>query len=426
MTALVGVSEQGHRRIRRAAFAGHLVEWYEFSIYGVLSAYLASAIFPDQDPAAALALTWATFSIAFLVRPVGGVVLARFSDRRGRRSALLVTIVIMSAATVGIGLVPNFAAIGVLAPVLFVALRMAQGFAVGGEMPSAVPYFGETVRGGARPARSLSVLATGPWVAALAGALLAGVIARFVSPEQMVAWGWRIPFLLALPLGIVAIALRVVAPESDASQAVRQRGPSARPLREALRIAPRAMVWLAAVSLAFNVTIAMCLGGLTSEALLAGLPNEGSIWVSAAAYVAFIAFILAAGRALADVPPARVVRWGAVALAVLALPAIALARTGVLAAVIGGVVLLAIPVALFANPVYVAMSRAFPARVRASAGGLAFNLATAVSSLVATTTLAARNVLGFEYGLVVWAAIGVVGVVAVRRIDIQETRDVDG
>ena len=396
----------GDRRTRVAALSGHIVEWYEFSAYGLLAAYLANTLFPSTDSATSLALTWATFAVAFVVRPVGGIVLGRLADRAGRRTALLTTIVLMSAATAGIGLTPATEAIGAWALVLFIGLRMVQGFAVGGEMPSAVPYYNEALPDDHTLSRRISLLAVGPWIASLGAAIIASWLSGALSAQDMDSWGWRIPFLLGLPLGLIALVLRWSAPESTVfERLVVDAERSQHPVREAFRTAWRPILAFGALALAFNVCIGVCLTGLPSEALLAGLPREDALRVSAVSYVAFIVFILAVPRLTVEWSRTRLVVAGGTCALVVVTPAVTLARSGEFASTVLACVLMGLPVGVLAVPAYRAMSDLFPARIRASAGGIAFNAATALSSLVASTTLLFRTAFGLTEGLFIWVVL---------------------
>jgi MHS family proline/betaine transporter-like MFS transporter len=187
-----------------AGIIGTVVEWYDYAVYGFLATIIARQFFPSENETTALLAAFATLGIGFLARPLGGIGFGWIGDAFGRRTALVGTFSLMAVSTFGIGLIPNHASIGIAAPILLVACRLAQGFSAGGEWGSATAFMVEWApsnrRGLFGSFQQSSVaggLLLGSGIAALASALLA--------PEQMNDWGWRIPFLLGgvlLPIGI--------------------------------------------------------------------------------------------------------------------------------------------------------------------------------------------------------------------------------
>ena len=196
------------RRALVAGGVGNVVEWYDFAVYGAFATVVATTYFPGADPIAGLSASFAVFATAFLARPVGAVVFGRLGDRVGRRQVLVTVIVLMAAATAGIGLLPGHAAIGVLAPVLLVVLRAAQGLSVGGEAAGATAFVVEYAPEGRRGwygSWLWSTLALG-----VAGGIGVAVLLARVFPRELLEdRGWRLAFLVALPLGLVGLYLRL-------------------------------------------------------------------------------------------------------------------------------------------------------------------------------------------------------------------------
>ena len=197
-----------------AASIGNAVEWYDWTIYVTFSIFFATQIFPKENAALALISTLATYALAFFFRPLGGWLLGRFADLRGRRTAMMLTIVLMAGGSLAIGLLPTFAMIGWLAPVLLLLARIAQGMSLGGEVSNASAYLAEI----APPERrgrysSFFYISTGSavLVASLLGALLTAVL----TSDELAAWGWRIPFVIGGLLGLVGLWLRRAMPETD-------------------------------------------------------------------------------------------------------------------------------------------------------------------------------------------------------------------
>ncbi|MGP3683672.1 MFS transporter [Streptomyces sp. IBSNAI002] len=198
-----------------AGSVGNFVEWYEFGVYGSFATVIAARFFtPDGgDRAQALIAAYAAFAIAFFFRPLGALLFGRLADRAGRRPALVLAVCLMSGATALIGVLPAYSAIGALAPWLLTLLRSVQGLSAGGEFGGAVSLLTETAPTGRRGRhgawQSLTVA-----LGLLTGAGSAAALATLLSESALYAWGWRIPFLLALPLGAVALWLRLRLPES--------------------------------------------------------------------------------------------------------------------------------------------------------------------------------------------------------------------
>ncbi|HWF64414.1 MAG TPA: MFS transporter [Rhizomicrobium sp.] len=187
-----------------AAAAGNLLEWYDFVIYAFMAPYIAEKFFPSSDPLAGLLAVFATFGLGFVVRPLGGILIGRLGDTKGRKAALLVTIFLMAAGTAGIGLVPSRAAIGVLAPWLLLLCRLIQGFSAGGEWASATTFIYEWAPAGRRGFFS-SLQQSSVACGMLLGSGVAASFTSLLSKSQMADFGWRIPFLLGaliLPVGL--------------------------------------------------------------------------------------------------------------------------------------------------------------------------------------------------------------------------------
>jgi metabolite-proton symporter len=226
-------------RVVVASFIGTTIEWYDFFLYGTASALVFNRVFfPKLDPLAGTMASFATYAVGFFARPVGGVVFGHFGDRIGRKSMLVTTLMLMGLATFLIGVLPTYEQIGVAAPALLVFLRFVQGFGVGGEWGGAVLM---VVEHGHRGRRGLYA----SWVQAgvPAGSLLATAVLNacsFVSGDDFLTWGWRIPFLLGFALLGVGLFVRLQIYESPLFAEVRDRKQRAAvPFFDVLRRYPR-------------------------------------------------------------------------------------------------------------------------------------------------------------------------------------------
>ncbi|MGB8628986.1 MAG: MFS transporter [Xanthobacteraceae bacterium] len=204
-----------------AAVIGNALEWYDFIVFGFFTVIIARLFFPAESQYASLLLTTATFGVGFFMRPVGGVLLGIYADRRGRKASLLLIIGLMTLAIAMIGLAPTYAAIGVAAPALIVIARLLQGFSAGGEFASSTAFLIES----APPQRRGfygSWQMVGQGLAVLTGALLGALITRTLSPEAIESWGWRVPFLFGLVIGPLGLYIRRRLDETTAFLASRR------------------------------------------------------------------------------------------------------------------------------------------------------------------------------------------------------------
>lgn len=194
-----------HRAIAASAI-GNATEWFDYGIYAYGVTYISAALFPGGATEATF-FALATFAISFLVRPLGGLFWGPLGDRYGRKAVLGATIIMMAAATVGVGLIPDYAAIGFWAPLLLVVLRMIQGFSTGGEYGGAAIFMAEYAPDDRRGYYG-SFLEVGTLAGFCAGALLMLGFSLLLGDQTMHDWAWRLPFLLAGPLGLVGVFLR--------------------------------------------------------------------------------------------------------------------------------------------------------------------------------------------------------------------------
>jgi len=198
-----------------AAVIGNALEWYDFIIFGFLTPVISRLFFPANSEYASLLLTTATFGVGFFMRPVGGILLGIYSDRKGRKAALQLIIGLMTISIAAIAFAPTYAAIGVAAPVIILLARLLQGLATGGEFASATVFLIESA-----PSRHRGFYGSwqmvGQGLAVLMGALLGALVTRNLSPEALDTWGWRIPFLFGLVIGPVGIYIRRHLEETDA------------------------------------------------------------------------------------------------------------------------------------------------------------------------------------------------------------------
>lgn len=209
-----GISRRDLRRITAGSVIGNTIEFYDFSIYGTLTALVFGKLFfPNFDPAVGTLLAFGAFAVGFISRPLGGIIFGHFGDRFGRRPTLVVTLLVMGGATLIIGLLPTYAQIGTMAPILLISLRFVQGFGIGGEWGGAVSLMMESAPHKRRGLYGSAVQTGSGFGLILASATLT-ILLSTMSTAQLFAWGWRIPFLMSAILIVVGLVIRVVIPES--------------------------------------------------------------------------------------------------------------------------------------------------------------------------------------------------------------------
>ncbi|MDR1921147.1 MAG: MFS transporter [Candidatus Adiutrix sp.] len=236
-----------------AAAFGTFLEYYDFSCYGYVAAMLSSRFFPSDNPTVSLLATMAVFGSAFVVRPFGGIFFGLIGDKFGRKASLLITVILMGAISSCIGVLPTYEQIGIMAPVLLVIFRLLQGFSAGGEIGGAASY----IREWAPPERRSLYISFIPSIAVLGKAAAAGAAALAASlfVDQNSDWAWRAPFLLALPLMLGCLYLRLKIEDSpEFSQLAKSGGLSKAPMKELFS------TYLASVSKLFCCSLAQNIG----------------------------------------------------------------------------------------------------------------------------------------------------------------------
>jgi MHS family proline/betaine transporter-like MFS transporter len=196
-----------HRRVIFATSLGNALEFFYFTVYSFFAALIGKLFFPVDGLHGPLLLSFATFGAGFVVRPLGGIVIGAYADRRGRKAAMMLTIMMMTLGTATIGLAPTYAQIGIAAPLLIVAGRLIQGFSAGGEVGASTAFLMESAGPGMRGYLVSWQLAS-QGASALAGALCGVLLTRSLSPAALESWGWRVPFLFGLLIGPVGMYIR--------------------------------------------------------------------------------------------------------------------------------------------------------------------------------------------------------------------------
>lgn len=243
------VSPKARRKAFVGATVGHLIEWYDYGIYGFLAVYVGANFFISDDPLVEILSAFAVFALSFFVRPLGGLFFGPLADRIGRRATLLIVLTMMCGATMCIGLLPTAHAIGVAAPALLVFLRLVQGFSAGGEISTITAFISEYAKKGTRGFATSFLMVTAA-SGLMIGAIVGNGLSWALGSETMTEWGWRIPFLLAGPLGAIAIFIRMKLEDSPEFKTLQKENRlSKAPLREVLGYPRQLLLVGAAITL---------------------------------------------------------------------------------------------------------------------------------------------------------------------------------
>jgi len=397
MTDTTATLESSQSEIVKVAFAsavGTTVEWYDFFIYGTAAALVFNRqFFPEIDPLMGTLAAFATFGVGFFARPVGGVVFGHYGDRVGRKTMLVLSLLIMGVATFLIGFLPSYDQIGIWAPVLLVVLRLLQGFGVGGEWGGAVLMAVEH-----SPRAQRGFFGSWPQIGVPAGLLLATAVFTVFSAlpdEAFRAWGWRVPFLLSIVLVAVGLFIRLRIHESPAFLELQREGRQAKmPIVEVLREQPRpvliAMGLRVAENGAFYIFSVFVLTYITEQlGLSRSIALTGVLIAAAVEIVTIPAF-----AALSDRVGRRPVYLaGALLSLAFAFPFFWLMDTGSPTLIVLAIVIsLAVGHAAMYGPQAAFFSELFSTRVRYSGASLGYQLASVfaggLSPFIATALLA--------------------------------------
>ncbi|MFK0177320.1 glycine betaine/L-proline transporter ProP [Streptomyces xanthochromogenes] len=430
------------RRAVSAAALGNTMEWFDFGVYAYVAATLGKVFFPSSSPGAQVISTFATFAAAFVVRPIGGLVFGPLGDRVGRQKVLAVTMIMMAISTFAVGFLPGYKSIGLAAPILLLVCRLVQGFSTGGEYAGATTYIAEY-----SPDRMRGFLGSwldfGTFVGYSLGSGLVTVLTGVLSEDQMLDWGWRIPFYIAGPLGLIGLYMRLKLDETPAFQEAEERGrqaagrggatPEEEERLEQARMSGRgrlkevfthhwqAMLVCIGLVLLYNVTNYMVTSYLpTYMSTTLGQSELTSQLLVLGTMVLVVLTITAVGRSSDRYGRRPLFLWGGIAMVVLAVPVFQLIRQGGIVLPAIGCVVLGLLLVCFAGTSAATLPALFPTHLRYGGLSLAFNLS--VSLFGGTTPLVASalvNATGNElvpaYYLMVAGVIGVISALFLRE-----------
>ena len=361
------------RRAVRAAVIGNVLEWYDFAVYGYVATLISKTFFPSGDEVGALLATFGTFGLGFVARPLGGIVLGRLGDTRGRKAALLFTIFAMAIGTVGVGLIPTYASIGLAAPLLLVACRLLQGFAAGGEWGGATAFIVEWAPPGRRGFYASFQQASVAAGLVLGSGVAAG-LSTWLSPQQMESFGWRILFLLGAALVPVGFYMRRNIDETPAFRAARAEptGPATAPWRLAARAFGFTILW----TVSYYVILYYM---PTFTQTYAGLSRSAALWSNTLGLVVLVVAVPVMGLWSDRIGRKPLLLGCCAAFAILTYPLFALMLSGAsLPGIMAIQVLFGLMIAMFSGPGPAAIAEIFPTASRSTWMSTGYSLATCI------------------------------------------------
>lgn len=412
-----------YRKVALASAVGTSIEWYDYHVYSVASGLVIGRLFfTELDPFTATLAAFATFAIGFIARPLGGVVAGHLGDRIGRKQVMVLTLSLMGAATTLIGLLPTYDQIGVLAPVLLVALRLLQGLSAGGEWGGAALMAVEHAPANRRGVFGNFVQLGTPAGMFLANSVLLGLVAA-MPQAAFESWGWRVPFLLSVVMVVIGFVIRRAVAESPSFRAVRAADRTARlPVVEVLRRYPGRVALAIASFVGNNAVGYLFLAYLPSYGTgTLGLSRQFMLGVLLAGCVSWFVAMIGFAAWSDRVGRHAVYLAGYGIIAAWAFPFFALLGTGRPALVLLAVVVLTLGLAATYGPQAALFAELFPAEVRTSGASLSYALGAALSGGIAPLVATAlQGWTGTVYSVSVYmigfAALSSAAVLAMRRI----------
>jgi MFS family permease len=377
----IQASPHSYRKVAIAACFGTFLEWYDFLTFATLAVVFAPLFFPSSDPSTALLASLATFGVGMVVRPIGAAIFGSIGDRIGRRPVFMITITLMGIATFCVGFLPTYAQVGIWAPILLVSLRLLQGLSAGGEIGGSAVYLTEHAGDSNRGFKTSFLQLMGP-LGILVSTLQIALLQSYLTPEEFLSWGWRVPFWISLILLLIAFKARIALEETPIYlQLSKAETQSKSPLRENLKdpeTRKRMFLLFFCISaggavLFFCVQVYTSIFLKTSVKLSPQLVDQLSVYAT----VALLPFTILAGWLSDKIGRKPVVVTGLILGSLLILPAFHLLQNNSDSAVLITLILIGLSaiLGLVVGPQTALLAELFPAKTRNSAATLPHNLA---------------------------------------------------
>lgn len=367
------------RKVIISGMLGNGLEWYDYALYAQMSFILSELFFPGHNEATRLIATFGVFAVGFLFRPLGAVLFGYIGDRYGRRTSLVIAILMMAIPTGCIGLLPTYEQIGIAAPILLTIIRIFQGLSLGGEFSGCITYIVEH-----SPSKHRGIAGSASVVSLIIGFLLGSFVAllfvKGLSPEAFKSWGWRVPFLLGVIIGLIGLYIRSSCDESPAYEEAKRQGHlSDKPVRQAIIQHPATII--KAFSLYITVTMPFY---LTSVYLLSftqkklGMAVDQALIINTSTMFAMLITVILSAMVSDRIGRKPVLVFGAILMMLAIVPLFFLMGIKTYATILIAQIILGIIVGIYVAPIPAVLVELFPTSIRYTGMALSYNLAAAI------------------------------------------------
>ncbi|MFE1434589.1 glycine betaine/L-proline transporter ProP [Streptomyces griseoaurantiacus] len=432
-TDITVTDESAVRRAVKAASLGNAMEWFDFGIYSYLAVTIGQVFFPSGNDTVQLLSSFATFAVSFLVRPLGGMIFGPMGDKIGRKKVLALTMILMAIGTFAIGLIPSYAAIGFWSPALLILFRLVQGFSTGGEYGGASTFIAEYA-----PDRRRGFFGSFLELGTLAGYVgasgLVTVLTALLGSDGMHSWGWRVPFLVAGPIGLIGLYLRLKLDETPAFQKLEDSS-SHRASEAASTVESTAKGDIAKIFREYWPTLILCISlvgayNICDYMLLSYMPTYLSdemgysethgLLILIITMVVLMLVINQVGKLSDRVGRKPVLMAGMLGFLVLSIPSFLLVEQGSLVAVSGGMLMLGLSLVCLLGTMSAALPALFPTQVRYGSLSIGYNLSASLFGgttplvITALISLTGSDLMPAFYAVAA-ALVGVVSVACMKE-----------
>jgi len=364
----------GKNKVMISGMLGNGLEWYDYALYGHMSIVFSKLFFPSEDASFSLILTFLTFAVGFLSRPLGAIVFGRIGDKYGRKKALVTSMILMAVPTGCIGLLPTYEMVGVAAPIALLIIRILQGLSLGGAYSGSISYVVEHAPADQRSTVG-SVIKVSLVLGFLFGSLVSTLVASVLSEEAFYSWGWRLPFFVGVGIGFVGYYIRHHGEESPVYEKAKKDGTlSKSPVRDTFCKYPLKMVQAFMAYLFVTVpfyVVAIYMIAYTKNHL--GLPESDALLINSIAMASMLILIYPAARMGDKIGRRPVLLSAIVAMLLVTYPVFTLMQTGTFMNILIGQCVLAVIIGWYLATIPATLVELFPTSIRYTGMSLAYN-----------------------------------------------------
>ncbi|MCD6035810.1 MAG: proP 1 [Rickettsiales bacterium] len=367
------------RKVVISGMIGNGLEWYDFALYGYFATVISQQFFPSSDPYISLISTYGAFAAGFLMRPFGAIFFGMLGDKYGRKISLTLSILLMAIPTACIGLLPTYEQIGVFAPILLTVIRLLQGLSLGGEFSGSITFIVEHSKDNSRGAAGSTTIIS-LVLGMLAGSLVATFFAETLSQEDLLSWGWRVPFIIGIAIGFVGFYIRKFTHESPKYTKAKSAGAlSKRPIHDVFT--KHFMKMAQAIGIYISVTVPFYIFSvfmITYYSKIIGAPLDDALLINLIGMVFLIPVVLVSGWASDKIGRKRILIGAAIGYLIFAYPIFALTASGVFIYALTAQIIFALFLGLYIGPVPAVLVELLPTSVRYTGMAISYNVCAAL------------------------------------------------